>query len=143
VKTLFAHIKNFLEKFFGSTQWERVAMNTLNVVAPLIETVLALTAGEPIAAEVGVIVGKVQAGLKAATDLVTSAQSGTAKDVTGEMKTVLTGIQSNLTELLAAAQIKNPDTLSKVTAVVNVISQEVTAVLEAMPSTPAPAAPPA
>lgn len=143
MKSIFAHIKEFFEKVFGSTNWERIAINTLAVVGPLLETLVALTAGEPAAALVTKIVSTIQADLQTAASLITAVHSGQGTGTAGQLQNLLNGIQSNLSQLLTAAEIKNPDTQAKVTAVVNTISQEVAAVLSTIPASPVAPVPPA
>jgi hypothetical protein len=140
MKTLFSHIKTFLEKVFGSTNWERVAINTLAVVGPLLTTLVTLTAGAPAAALVSKIISIVQADLQTAATLITSVQSGTATGAAAQLQNLLAGVKTNLTSLLTAADIKDADTQAKVSAIVNTVTGEIDAILTEMP-TASPAAP--
>ena len=142
MKTLFSHIKTFLEKVFGSTNWERVAVNTLAVVGPLLTTLVTLTAGAPAGALVSKIISIVQADLQTAATLITSVQSGTATGAAAQLQNLLAGVKTNLTSLLTAADIKDADTQAKVSAIVNTVIEEIDAILAEMP-TSAASAPPA
>jgi hypothetical protein len=140
MKTLFSHIKTFLEKVFGSTNWERVAINTLAVVGPLLTTLVTLTAGAPAGALGSKIISIVQADLQTAATLITSVQSGTATGAAAQLQNLLAGVKTNLTSLLTAADIKDADTQAKVSAIVNTVTEEIDAILTEMP-TASPAAP--
>ena len=142
MKTLFSHIKHFFEKLFGSTNWERVAINTLAVVGPLLSTLVALTAGAPAAALVSKIVATAQADLQTVAGLVTSVQSGTATGTAAQLQNLLAGVKANLSSLLTAADIKDVDTQAKVSAIVNTVIEEIDAILGELP-TAAPAPTPA
>jgi hypothetical protein len=144
MKTLFSHIKTFLEKVFGSTNWERVAINTLAVVGPLLTTLVTLTAGAPAAALVSKIISIAQADLQTAATLITSVQSGTATGAAAQLQNLLAGVKTNLTSLLTAADIKDADTQAKVSAIVNTVTEEIDAILTEMPTaSPAASTPPA
>lgn len=144
MKTLFSHIKTFLTKLFGSTNWERVAVNTLSVVGPLLTTLVTLTAGAPAAALVSKIVSTAQSDLQTVAGLVTSVQSGTATGAAAQLQNLLAGVKTNLSSLLTAADIKDADTQAKVSAIVNTVIEEIDAILAEMPAagaapSPAPA----
>lgn len=139
MKTLFSHIKHFFEKLFGSTNWERVAINTLAVVGPLLSTLVALTAGAPAAALVSKIVATAQADLQTVAGLVTSVQAGTATGAAAQLQNLLAGVKANLSALLTAADIKDADTQAKVSAIVNTVIEEIDAILGELPGVSAPA----
>jgi hypothetical protein len=141
MKTLFSHIKTFFTKLFGSTNWERVAVNTLAVVGPLLTTLVTLTAGAPAAALVGKIVSTAQADLQTVSSLVTTVQSGTSTGAAAQLQNLLAGVKANLSSLLTAADIKDADTQAKVSAIVNTVIEEIDAILGEVPTTATGAAP--
>jgi len=143
MKSLFSHIKSFFEKLLGSTNWERVAINTLNVVSPLLTTLITLTAGAPAAALVSRVVSTVQSDLEAAARIVSSVQSGTNEGAAAELENLLAGVKANLSSLLTAADVKDPETQAKVSAIVNTVIEEIDAILGEMPGKAAPTEPPA
>jgi hypothetical protein len=134
MKTLFSRIKEFLEKAFGSTTWERVASNTLTIVGPLLTTLITLTAGAPAAALVSGVISKVQADLQTVAGLVTAVQSGNASGAAAQVQNLLSGIKTNLSSLLTAADIKDADTQAKVSAIVNTLIEEIDAILAEIPA---------
>ena len=123
-KTIYNALKNFFLKLDkDEPQIEKAAALTLQVAAPLVETIVGLTAGEAAAAEIAVIVTDVQTEM--ANVQTTLAAAGPAPTVTS----ALTAIVSNLKALLTGAQIKNPATLSKVSTVVETVVGEVEAII--------------
>lgn len=141
MKTLFSHIKSFFTKLFGSTNWERVAVNTLAVVGPLLSTLVTLVAGAPAATLVSKIVATAQSDLQTVSSLVTAVQSGTATGAAAQLQNLLAGVKTNLSSLLTAADIKDVDTQAKVSAIVNTVIEEIDAILAEVPTTATAAAP--
>lgn len=141
MKTLFAHIKSFFTKLFGSTNWERVAVNTLAVVGPLLTTLVTLTAGAPAAALVSKIVATAQSDLQTVSSLVTAVQSGTSTGAAAQLQNLLAGVKANLSSLLTAADVKDPDTQAKVSAIVNTVIEEIDAILGELPTSVTPVTP--
>lgn len=124
LKSFFSSVESEFKKLFGSAPAVlQTVSGTLTVVAPLISTILVLTGEEPEAAAVAVVVSQVQSDIAAVSALIKS--SGSTPTVTS----VLTAVIANLKDLLTAGDIKNPETLTKVTAAVNVIVSEFEAVL--------------
>ena len=140
--SFFSKIEKVFKDIFGSNKWEQTAATALSIVSPLVETMVALIAGEPAAILQGILT-KVQAGLSSVSSLAASVAAGTANSTTaaGEAKGILSGVQSQLQSLLTAGQIKDPATLAKVTAIANTIIEESEAILAALPVGAAPATP--
>jgi hypothetical protein len=126
--SIFGKIESWFKKVFSTTTWEQKAKATLTVIAPLLETIVALSAGEPAAATVASIIAEVQSDLGAAAALIGQAGS------TPTLRSVLESVKSNLQSLLTAGHIKNPETQTKVTAAVNTIVGELEAVLSIVPA---------
>jgi hypothetical protein len=127
---MFAKIKAFFAKVFKSTTWIQVASGTLTVVAPLVETILALLAA-PLEPEAATIFSEIQADLGAASVLITTAGTGG----TATLTSVLDSVKTNLALLVPAMKIKDEATAAKVTAVVNTVIGEVEAIIQAVPKT--------
>jgi len=128
--SFFGSIGKFFKKAFGSEQtWERIASTALTVVAPLTETIVGLTAGEPAGAAVAAIMTEIQNDL-AAVNAVVNTAGGSSATVESTLKSVIANLQS----LLTAGHIKDPATLSKVTVIVNTLTAEIEAILQAMPT---------
>ena len=139
--SFFASVKSFFHKLFGSLpSWEKSASSTLAFAAPLVEEIVALSAGEPAAAEVQSIVNEVQKDMATVATVVSGAAGAPAATSYQTATTALTSIKSNLGTLLSAGHIKNPETLTKVTGIANTLIGEVEAILSEIPA-PAAAAP--
>jgi len=130
--TFFGKIENFFKKVFGSTKWETTAASVITLVAPLLETVVTLTAGEPAAMLVENVIHEIQGDLAAVSAVVTSAVVPGTTGSAAVATNVLTAVQNNLQQLLAAAEIKNPVTQQQVTGIVNTVAGEINAILAAV-----------
>ena len=133
--TFFQEIDTWFRKTFTNTTWAQKASVALNVVAPLVETVVALTAGEPAAAVIAKIVSEIQVDMGTASVLLQ--QAAATPTLTGS----LTAIQANLSSLLADGHISDEKTVAEVTAIVDTISGEIAAILGVLPGAAAPVPP--
>ncbi len=123
--SIFSKVGSWFKKVFGSAaKDEQVVSATLAVIAPLTETIIALTAGEPAAAAIAAIVKEVQVDLATAATLATTAGGSSVT-----IKSFLDAVVSNLKTLLSAGQIKDPVTATKVSATITGIIEEVEAIL--------------
>ncbi len=128
--SLFSKIGLWFKKVFGSeAAWERIASATITVIAPLVETIVSLTASEPASAEVTAVVNQIQGDLAAVNLVITSAGGS---NVT--ISSLLSAIETNLQTLLTDGQIKDPATLAKVTSVVDLVIGEIQAILKVIPT---------
>lgn len=134
VGSFFHKIAAFFETFASSNKLGKTISGTLKLVAPLLEGIIAETAGEPAAAEVKNIVDEAQSGLAAVSALATSVTPAVGESSTAQISTVLTGVKTNLAALLTAGHIKNPATLAKVTAIVDTVTNETEAILSELPA---------
>lgn len=117
-KKVEARLKSLFSKL---PSWDTTALATLKFAAPLLETVAALV--EPqFAPAVDAIVAKLQNGFAVAA--VTIDDAGPNANLTS----VMGSINTNLSQLEGAAQIKDPATAAKLTAIVNTISGELAAI---------------
>ena len=133
--SFFASVKSFFHKLFGSLpSWEKSASSTLAFAAPLVEEIVALSAGEPAAAEVQSIVSEVQKDMATVATVVSGAAGEPSATSYQTATTALNSIKTNLTGLLTAGHVKNPDTLAKVTGITNTIIGEAEAILSEMPA---------
>ena len=134
VGTFFHKIAAFFESFASSNKLGRTISGTLTLIAPLLEGVIAETAGEPAADEIKSIVSEAQSGLAVVSALATSVTPTAGESSTAQIATVLTGVKTNLAGLLAADHVKNPVTLKKVTAIVDTVVNEVEAIMSELPA---------
>jgi hypothetical protein len=121
--SFFSRIKAWLKKVLGSAPaWEHTASETLTFAAPLAETIVGLTAGEPAAAAIASVVAKIQTGLAAAA--VTIEGAGPSPTLTS----TLNSVKENITTLLTAGQIKDAATQAKVQAIADTLFEEIEAI---------------
>ncbi|MFL6314789.1 MAG: hypothetical protein ACJ71W_22010 [Terriglobales bacterium] len=129
---MFHKIGGFFTKLFGGVpSWTQKASAAISYAAPLLTGILALTTGPEYSEEVGNIVAETQSDLALAAALVSGAH-GTGVAPAG-LQSSLQSVKDNLTGLLAAGHIKNPATLTKVTAVVGLVNGELDAILQNLP----------
>lgn len=133
MKSAWQHIEAWFKKLFGSTKWEKTASSVITYVAPLLETIVALVAGQPVEAAVAAIVAEIQGDLAAASALIANANVLGVSPVAGAIN-LLNSVKANLGQLLAAAQVKDTALQQKITAISNSIIGEIEAILGAMPS---------
>lgn len=119
----FRKVEAELKKLFTRVPgWEASASATLTYVAPLVEAILLLANPEAAPAVVA-LVSKVQSAMAAAAVVVKDA--GPVPTLT----TYLQAVNHDLAQIEAAAQIKDPATAAKLTAMVSTITSEVNAIL--------------
>jgi hypothetical protein len=135
MKKFFSKVEAFFKKVFGSSKWEKTASTTLMIVTPLLTTLLTLVAGAPVANLVGGILSTAQKDLAAAAvvlddmDATGSTASGTAQVVN-----ILNGVKTNLSSILSIAEIKNSTKVADITSAVNMVTDEIDAILAAAPA---------
>jgi hypothetical protein len=134
--TFFSRVEGFFKKVFGSSKWEKTASTTIAIIAPLLETVLTLTAGAPAAALVAAVVATVQKDLAATAVLIDDVDAGGASVATGpqQIANLLNGIKANLGGLLSVAEVKNSAKIAEITTAVTTVTAEVDAILAAIPA---------
>ena len=121
--SFFGQVKAELKKLFTHVPgWEASAAATLTYVAPMVET--AVTLADPAAAPVvNALISKVQSAMAAAAVVIKTAGP------TPTLVTYLNAINSDIAQVEGAAQIKDPATAAKLTALVGTITGEVNAIL--------------
>ena len=128
--SFFGKIENWFKKLFSHVPaWNVIALSALNVVAPLVETILDLA--DP---AVGAIVTPIFTEIQA--DLGTLAQTFSAGSTTS-VSALLNSILTNLPNLLTAAHITDPASVAKAQAAAATITSELQAILAALPPTAA------
>lgn len=121
--SFFDRVKAELKKLFKHVPgWEASAAATLTYVAPLVETLI-LIADPEAAPTVNLLIQKIQSAMAAAAVVVKDA--GPAPTLV----TYLHAITADLTQLEAAAGIKDPAQAEKLTATVATILGEINAIL--------------
>lgn len=143
LNTFFSRVKMVAKKLFGSTTWERTVQSTVTYVAPLLETVVSLTAGSGAEQAVARVISVVQADLATLATVVDAAHSSDPH--AGAVAAAALGsVRDNIGSLLDMAAIKNSGKAADIAVAVNLIVGEVDAMLAAMPGNSIPAqAPPA
>lgn len=126
---IFGSTWGFFKKIFGSEQnWEKAAIVTLTVAQPLVTTLLTLTAGPVVAASVGGVIAQVQADLKTVNDIVV--KSGATPIVSITLVSILT----NLNEIEASLDIKDPTHQQAATLITQTLIGEIEAVIAELPN---------
>src|SRR5271157_4962597 len=133
LKTFFEHVGDWLKEVLGKeATWEQAASTALKVAAPLLTTLITLTAGAPIAAKVAGIVAQVQADMAGAATVISTSGAATG-GVT--ISSFLGSVQTNLGTLLTDADVKNSTEFTKIESTINTVIGEVVAIGSAMPKT--------
>lgn len=131
--SFFSSIGGFFSKLFSKApSWSQTASATLTLIAPLTNTIVALTAGETDAAEISSIISEVQSDLAATAALISQAHSGA--DVSSQLNSTLSAVSNNLDVLLKAGHIKNATTQAKVEAAIKTITGEIQAIIAVLPA---------
>ena len=105
---------------------EAVAASVLKYAGPALQTIVSVEAGAPAGAAVGAVVADAQAGLTAASGLL---YDFGASPTVGS---VVASVQTNLSALLSASKVSNPNSVATVTKVVSELGSLATA-LNALP----------
>ena len=101
------------------------------MVAPLLNSLTALAAGEPFAAKVSGVVSQVSTALSNTSALLSGAEAG---DATHSVAGFLGEVQTALPTLLADADVKNSTKLAQIEGIVNTVLGEVGAIAAAIPA---------
>jgi len=138
-KTFFEKVGAELKKLFGSTNWEKTAASVVTYVAPLVETIVQLSAGSAAEALVAGVVSTVQSDLATLSAVVSGATSESSATDLQTAANVLNSIKANLSSLLQAAEVKNAAKSSQIQAAATLVINEVEAILANIPAAPAAA----
>jgi hypothetical protein len=136
IKSFFEHIGEWFKDHEETEQTvEHQASIALAVTSPLLNTLLTVVAGEPIAAKVSALVGVVQTKLANAQALLNGAEAG---DPSHSLAGFLTDVQENLGTLLTDVDIKNSTKAAQITSIANTLIGEVEAIQTATANHVAP-----
>ena len=120
LKSLGSEIEAFLEKVSkDEPKVEPVVSATLTAVGITVEGILAVTGQEAEAAAIAAIVSEIQLDLATVNAVITT--TGTSPT----LNTTLNAIVTNLKSILASGNIKDPATVTAVTAIVNLAVTEI------------------
>ncbi len=129
LKSFAAKVESAFKKLFGEApNWITVAEGVLTYLGPIVVTILTVGGGAALGEEANAIIG----GIK--SDMATALATVKTVDAATSLPNLLSSIQAELPNLLAAVRVSNPSVVSKVEEYTNVISTEITALLNAMPS---------
>jgi len=135
-KSFFEHIGEWFKENLGkAATWEQAASTALKVSAPLLDEVIALTAGTAAATKVQGVIAQVQADMAGSATTITEAGSATGGLT---IQSFLGSVTNNLGTLLTDADVKNTTEFSKIENTIKTVIGEVQVVASAMPK-PAPA----
>ena len=131
--SFFGKIENVFKKLFGQAPSAlQKAQSVISYVAPLVKGIMQAVAPED-AATAGNVIGEITTDLATASTLIS--QSHTATDQATALTSVsnaLGSVNTNLSALLAADHIKNPDTIAKITPLVGIATGELQAFLSSV-----------
>ena len=101
----------------------RVISSTLTYVAPLLESVVTLTAGSADGAAVATIIGVLQSDLGFVAVAIEDIVDATS------ISSALSAIESNLSNLLTLAKVTDPTTQTAITSTVDMVVNVIKAVI--------------
>ena len=128
IKTFFEHVGEWFKEHLGSAaSFEKTASTAIGVAEPLLDTLLALAVGEPIAAKVTAIVNQVKNDLNNTSALLAGAEATGGVTLTS----LLGSVQTNLGTLLTDADIKSSTKAAQIADVANTLIGEVQAIQQA------------
>lgn len=122
--SFFTRVRTELKRLFvHAPGWEASAAATLTYLAPMVETVVTLA--DPAAAPlVNALIERVQSAMAAAAVVIKDAGPSPT------LVTYLNSVNSDLSQVMNATQVKDPATQAKITALVGTITGEVNAILQ-------------
>jgi hypothetical protein len=128
VKGFFGHMFSWFKN--DAANFESSAATTINLVKPLLNELLVLTAGSKEAGAVSAIVTKVGTALSNTSAMLSGAEAGSADhSVAGYLNDVVTDLPTLLTD----ADVKNSTHLAEIEGTVTTVVGEVQAILAAIP----------
>jgi hypothetical protein len=129
LKSFAAKVEAAFKKLFDEApSWISIAQGVLTYLGPVVVTILTVGGGSALGDEANTIIGNIK------TDLATALATVNTADAATSLPNLLTDIQSQLPALLAAVKVSNPSTVSQVENYTNIISTEITALINAMPA---------
>ena len=136
VKSFFEKIGSDFESLFKhAPTWQQSANGIITVVAPLALTIISLV--DPVLEpEASAIIQRIQAGLAVIKTVASDATAAVGSTAVQSVQTAITGINSDMSQLLSTMQVKDPATVAKVTAAANTITTEMSMLLNALPVRP-------
>ena len=128
LKSFSAKVEAAFKKLFGDApSWIAIAQGVLTYLGPIVVTILTIGGGPALGDEANEIIGTIK------TDLATALATVTAANGASNLPSLLADIQTQLPVLLAAVKVSNPSTASEVENYTNIISTEITALMNAIP----------
>jgi hypothetical protein len=134
VKKFWHRIEAAFKKLFGSSNWEKTASAVITYAAPIIETIVSLAAGGPAEVLVARVVSTIQGDLATMSAVVDGATGTPPANELQVFVNAANSIKSNLTSILASAEVKNSAKQAAITAAVDTIVGELDACVANMPA---------
>jgi len=129
LKSFASKVEVAFKKLFGDApEWITIAQGVLTYLGPVVVTILTIGGGVALGTEANTII----AGIK--SDLATAMATVTTVNAASSLPALLTGIQAQLPALLAAVKVSNPTKAAEIENYTSIISTELTAVVNAIPS---------
>lgn len=129
VESTAAKVEAEFKKLFNEApSWITIANGTLTYLGPIVVTILTIGGGAALGTEANNIIADIK------TDLATAAATVSKVNAASSLPTLLTGVQAQLPALLAAVKVSNPTVVTQVENYTSIISTELTALLNAIPT---------
>lgn len=142
MKGFFSKIGHFFTNLVGKAPTILQTLSvSLKIIGPEVGSIYALVSKDPAdAAEVQNITAEAETDIAAMQTVIAQSHNSADASTYAKLETLANALKGNLQELLAAGHIKNPDTLNKVTGIVNVSIGALDGMLELLAAQKAPAA---
>jgi len=129
-KTFFDHIGEWFKDHFASHTWQQKASLAIALVRPLLLSLTQAAAGSTAETKVAGVVGQVTTDLNDIEAVINGAET------TGgfTLQSALSSLQTNMSDLVADADVKNSAKASEIVNFANTILAEVQAIAAAVPS---------
>lgn len=118
-------------------QWEAIAINDLPGIIQVVAAIFSI-AGDPsvgvmLEARIQQITSQVTADLNLVNTLIANYQARASTTLLGEIDAVLTDIQTNLSALLAAFRVENPQLMVTIASVIGIAISAITGLMILIP----------
>lgn len=137
IKTFFGKVGHVIEHLFGDASFEQTVQSTISYIAPLLVTLLQLTAGTATATKAAQIISTIKADLGTVATTVQMAKVTPGTPAAATLQQALASVQSNLQEILSDADIKSSTKAADITATIGLVSGEIDAILQNVVAPPA------
>jgi hypothetical protein len=133
VLSFFEKVGSALKKFFTNPTFEKQALATISYVAPLVESLVGLSAGTAAEQAVAGVIGQVEGGLATIAALVQDGTVAPGSPAGVTVATAANSVKENLVGLLTLAEVKNSAKAAQITSAVDLVVGELDALVANLP----------